>query len=209
MNEEYVLYYDDELKHYGIKGMRCGHRKKYYNDDGSLNARGQARQTMRDSKSAYKMAKKAYGKSYDKAALYSMNRPITSRYGKRKEKSDALWNDAKAKSKQADKAKAQYKKAKQDYELAKTGISDPKAAKKEVARRKAVNNLVMRAAGQTVAGIAMTAAGRAMTSKGKSFVGEHLTVAGASLLAGTAVGGIAGVAAAASNKKRRDKQQNG
>ena len=48
----------DELYHYGVKGMRWGHRKKYYNDDGSLNDRGRAKQAYKDAKKATKSANK-------------------------------------------------------------------------------------------------------------------------------------------------------
>lgn len=41
-----------ELYHYGVKGMKWGHRKKYYNSDGSLNDKG-----------VKKYAKKAYAQN--------------------------------------------------------------------------------------------------------------------------------------------------
>lgn len=49
MANAYVIH-NSELYHYGVKGMKWGHRKKYYNNDGSLNKLGQARQTYKNSK---------------------------------------------------------------------------------------------------------------------------------------------------------------
>lgn len=54
MEREYEL----ELYHYGVKGMKWGVRKKYYNDDGSLNERGQARQAYKDARKATRTAKR-------------------------------------------------------------------------------------------------------------------------------------------------------
>lgn len=49
--------YNEELYHYGVKGMRWGHRKKYYNEDGSLNKVGQARQTYKNAKKEFASAR--------------------------------------------------------------------------------------------------------------------------------------------------------
>lgn len=40
---DYRILREDELKHYGIKGMKWGHRKRYYNSDGSLTKSGTKR----------------------------------------------------------------------------------------------------------------------------------------------------------------------
>lgn len=48
--------FPNELYHHGVKGMKWGKRKKYYNSDGSLNKLGKARQ---DYKSAKKKANEA------------------------------------------------------------------------------------------------------------------------------------------------------
>ena len=48
----------DELQHYGVKGMRWGHRKKYYTESGKLNSLGRARQAYKDAKQERKEARK-------------------------------------------------------------------------------------------------------------------------------------------------------
>ena len=66
MNKDYViingeLYHADELYHYGVKGMRWGHRK-YQNEDGSLTPKGQKRLANNLSNDRYtrKQAEKTY-----------------------------------------------------------------------------------------------------------------------------------------------------
>ena len=110
---DYVLingqpYRTDELMHFGVKGMKWGHRKKYYNSDGSLNRLGQAKQN-------YKTAKKEADKAYSKAHNYSAMHPI-SQFTKRKriDKSNALWKDQYNKEAAKDKAKKEYKAAKKE-----------------------------------------------------------------------------------------------
>lgn len=66
----------DELQHYGIKGMKWGHRKKYISDVSKrlriakrARAKGLVsinRETRKASKTEYKAAKKAYKDTYNK-----------------------------------------------------------------------------------------------------------------------------------------------
>lgn len=118
--------YTNELYHYGVKGMKWGHRKKYYNSDGSLNKLGQARQN-------YKTANKDYSKAFKKSYKYSQNHPISQNFGKGKKKSDRLWSDTSYKAEVANKAQADYKQAKKDYKSEKRAAKNAstKAAVKE------------------------------------------------------------------------------
>ena len=68
---------EHELYHHGVKGMKWGVRKKrYYNSDGSLNDRGQKKQTS-DMRRLTKVSKKATNalnrlKDYQKSHTYSV-----------------------------------------------------------------------------------------------------------------------------------------
>lgn len=98
--------YNNELYHYGVKGMKWGHRKKYYNSDGTLNKLGQARQN-------YKTAKKEYSKSFDKA--YNRAVAAYSPFKKHRQANDARWEDAANKAEASRKARAEYKQARKEY----------------------------------------------------------------------------------------------
>lgn len=86
-----------ELKHYGVKGMRWGHRKAP-----DLN--------VQSAKAAYKTARKEYNRAFDKA----YNRAIAawSPIKKHRQANDARWEDAADKAEKLREAKKAYKAAK-------------------------------------------------------------------------------------------------
>lgn len=94
-----------ELAHHGVKGMKWGVRKKQPKSD--------IRKNYDVKKRAAKLANREYNKSFNKAYNYSGNHPISQNFGKRKDKSNALWDDAYAKGDKANKAKKAYKSIKE------------------------------------------------------------------------------------------------
>lgn len=61
MSDFYFNPEPDELYHYGVLGMKWGHRK-YYNSNGSLNSAGKARESYKNAKKDLKTARKQYRK---------------------------------------------------------------------------------------------------------------------------------------------------
>lgn len=55
--------YENELYHYGVKGMKWGQRKKYQSSNGGLNSLGKARKNYEVSKTNQKQARKAFRKN--------------------------------------------------------------------------------------------------------------------------------------------------
>lgn len=98
----------DELMHYGVPGMRWGHRKAL--PISSQRARYDA------AKQQYKADKKAYSKSFNKAYSYSSRHPISQYVGKKqKAESGKRWDDAYDKATQLNKSQSAMKQAKKEY----------------------------------------------------------------------------------------------
>lgn len=115
MDRNHYNDYENELYHYGTKGMKWGVRK-YQNADGSLTPAGEKRygnDPVGRAKLNVKSAKKEYNKSFNKAYNYSSTHMISQYVGKKaKAESDRRWNDATDKGNKLNKAEAQYKKVK-------------------------------------------------------------------------------------------------
>ena len=136
--------YNDELYHYGVLGMRWG-KRKYTNSDGSLNALGKKRQTVKDAKAEKKAAYKKYSDAYKKGS----NKDIV--------------KTAEASAR----ADAKYKKAKRDFKtLKKQTVAE--LDHKSVSKGKVIaGNILSTAAGAAIA----TAAGYAFVVR----LGKEIT----------------------------------
>ena len=143
---------ENELYHFGVKGMRWGHRKAQYNTSNGNVASAKVR--MKNAKQAYKTADKAASKSFDEAYRYTDRHPIKSRIGKGKQKSNALWDDAFDKIDASNKAKAAYKQSKKDYKAEKKAAANTPEAQ---ARKEKLKNAAK--VGAAVAGTALAAYG--------------------------------------------------
>lgn len=95
----------DELAHYGVPGMKWGHRKALPKSD--------TRKRYDSTKKDYKEARKAYNKSYNRAYSYSQRHPISQWVGKKaKAESDRRWDKAIDDAVKQKKARDKYKSAK-------------------------------------------------------------------------------------------------
>lgn len=130
----------DELYHYGVKGMRWGHRKASYqntatrsirstqkmkrpshtlnpNNDvaqrAAKNGNSILRQQYLDAKANKKAANKTYTKAFNKA--YNRNYAMLSPIKKHRDANNERWNDAAEKGQKSYEADQAYKKAKKEY----------------------------------------------------------------------------------------------
>ena len=134
---DYIMY-NGELYHYGVKGMKWGHRKRI---DTPV---GQARAT-------YKQAKKDYNKSFNTAYKYSRRHPISQfTNAKRKVESDTLYTDAYNKAVDYNKAKTAYKQAKKDRKAAIKSTYDQITKDASFAEKFNYNNATRKAAAKYV-----------------------------------------------------------
>lgn len=102
---------NDELMHYGVPGMRWGHRKAQPISIG--------RQRLNNARAEYKSANRAYSKSFNKA----MNRSIGAYSPSKKQRQRATerWQQAGKDAERANSAKTKYKQEKAAYKNSEEG----------------------------------------------------------------------------------------
>ena len=144
----------DELMHYGVPGMRWGHRKA--RPESPEHARYMA------AKQQYKSANKAYNKSFNKAYGYSYRHAIGQYTNKKKKaESNRRWAEAYDMSVKLGDAKKTMKKAKAEYKVAN---KEAKAQYKQTDEYKAKRAKAIKT-GAVVAGTALAAYGTYKVSK--------------------------------------------
>lgn len=104
----------DELYHYGVKGMRWGHRKAVYQNTATRPGNSALRQQYLDAKANKKAANKAYKKAFNKAYDNSWKQFTK----KQRAANDARWNDAVEKAKTANAADKAFKQVKKERKAA-------------------------------------------------------------------------------------------
>ena len=137
------IFVGDELYHYGVPGMRWGHRK--------ARPVSTERARMQSARAAYKKSNREFNKAREKAVSYSRTHPsFQNSKGHKRAEANRRWDDADKKAQQAKNDKAAYKQAKKEYKQ-----TDEYRAK----RAKAVK------AGAVVAGTALAAYGAYKVNK--------------------------------------------
>ena len=97
----------DELMHYGIPGMKWGHRK--------AQSTSAAYNKMRNAKSAYKTARKESNKEYKKVYDLAGNRPIINFTKKGKARYERVFGDYHDAVKNTRNKRIEYKDARKEY----------------------------------------------------------------------------------------------
>lgn len=103
----------NELYHYGVKGMRWGHRKATYQNTAVRTGNSAQRQAYLNAKANKRAATKDFKKAYNKA--YNRSIAAYSPIKKHRQANDARWDDAVKKAQASNAADKAYKDAKKAY----------------------------------------------------------------------------------------------
>ena len=143
---------DNELYHYGVKGMKWGVRK-FQEKSEALDRK----------KASYKKAKKAYSKSFNKA--YNRSLAAYSPLKKHRQANEKRWSDAQTKAEALKKAKSEYKSAKKELrQNATVGQKIGRGAKKTAGIMVSIGQIAL--ADQLATG----GAGRKLVVKGAKYL---------------------------------------
>lgn len=113
------------LKHYGVLGMKWGHRKAQ-----PISA---ARRSVNSAKDAKRSARKEYTKAFNKAYGYSSRHPISQYVGKKaRAESNKRWGEVQTKAKVSAKADQRYKEAKRNLKASTPYKTERNRQKKHV-----------------------------------------------------------------------------
>ena len=105
------MYYENELYHYGVKGMRWGVRRN--------RPTSSTYNKVQSAKAAKKQAKKQYSKDYNSARAYSTRHLITQfTGGKNQKEADRRWNKAIDSASTLNAATKDYRAAKKERKTA-------------------------------------------------------------------------------------------
>ena len=111
--------YSNELMHYGILGMKWGHRKAQ-STSAAYNKMRNAKSAYKTSKSAYKTAIKESKKAYRKMHNRSANHPIATNFTKKgRAKYEKAFDDYYDAEKNKRNKRTEYRDAKKEYKQAK------------------------------------------------------------------------------------------
>lgn len=178
-NYEYVMTADGELYHYGVKGMKWGHRKA---PEQSAMLRN-----VKSTKANYKSAKKAYNKSFN--AAYNKSHQVYSLSKKKREANDKRWEDVYDKIDALDKAKTEYKSAKKARNKAITSTARDLEKKATLGEKLTYNSATRKQAAKYIVDNNMSVADATKKAKGDAwrntaiFVGAYTAITVASLYA--------------------------
>ena len=114
----------DDLMHYGVPGMKWGHRKNPYagvpTNGSKRRAAEKAKQQMDAAKRNKRTANRAYDTAWRRANDYSSRHLVSQYIGKKqKAESNKRWDTATNAAKAANEATAKYKASKKAYKAAK------------------------------------------------------------------------------------------
>jgi hypothetical protein len=167
--------YNAELYHYGVKGMKWGHRK------------AQPQSDLQKARSNVKAANKAYNKSYNDAYRYSRRHAISQYTNKNRQKeSDLRWDKAMSDARAVNTAKKEYKQIKSqkkaEFTSARQNVSKSRSTGAKIATNILAGPFANRTYNSVIAAGGTKTQARVVTAASSILAGSIGNVAVASLI---------------------------